>query len=87
MALQPFIGPWPLSVSWSYKQLVGLLRREISPLQGLYLHTEQHKHRINAHNTDIHAFSGIRIHDPSVHAREDSSCIRRRGHCDQRITD
>jgi hypothetical protein len=24
-------------------------------LQGLFLHTEQHKHRINEHNTDIHA--------------------------------
>jgi hypothetical protein len=32
-------------------------------LQGLYLHTEQHKHKINAHNTDIHALSGIRTHD------------------------
>jgi hypothetical protein len=35
------------SVSWSYTQAVGLLRRGISPSQGLYLHTEQHKHRIN----------------------------------------
>jgi hypothetical protein len=42
------------------------LGRGISPLQGLYLHTDQHKHRINAHNTDIHALSGIRTHDPSV---------------------
>jgi hypothetical protein len=32
-----------------YTQSVGLLGRGISPLQGLYLHTEQHKHRINAH--------------------------------------
>jgi hypothetical protein len=36
------------SVSWS-TQSVGLLGREISRSQGLYLHTEQHKHRINAH--------------------------------------
>jgi hypothetical protein len=28
---------------------VGLLRRGISLSQGLYLHTGQHKHRINAH--------------------------------------
>jgi hypothetical protein len=46
-------------------------------LQGLYLYTEQHKHRINAHNTDIHALSGIRIHDPSIRASEDSSCSLR----------
>jgi hypothetical protein len=30
-------------------QLVGLLGRGISPSQGRYLHTEHHKHRINAH--------------------------------------
>jgi hypothetical protein len=32
-----------------YTQSVGLLGREISPSQGRYLQTEQHKHRINAH--------------------------------------
>jgi hypothetical protein len=37
------------SVSWSYTQSVGLLGRGISPSQGLYLDTEQHNHRINAH--------------------------------------
>jgi hypothetical protein len=30
-------------------------------------------HRINAHNTDIHALSGIRTHDPSVREGEDGS--------------
>jgi hypothetical protein len=33
--------------------------------------------------TDIHALSGIRIHDPTVQAGEDSSCLRPRGHCDR----
>jgi hypothetical protein len=66
------------SVSRFYTQSVGLLKRGISPLQGLYLNTEQHKHRINAHNTDIHALSGIRNHDPRVRASEDSSCLRPR---------
>jgi hypothetical protein len=47
----------------------------MSPLQALYLHTEQHKHRINAHNTDIHALSGIQTHDLSVRASEDSSWV------------
>jgi hypothetical protein len=41
------------------------------------------KHRINARNTDIHALSGIRTHDPSVRASRDSSCLRPRGHCDR----
>jgi hypothetical protein len=27
-------------------------------------------------NTDIHALSGIRTHDPSVPASEDISCLR-----------
>jgi hypothetical protein len=67
------------SVSWSYTQLVELLWRGISPSQVLYLHTEQHKDGINAHNTDIHVLSGIRTHDHSVRANEDSSCLRLRG--------
>jgi hypothetical protein len=40
-------------------RLDGLLGRGISPSQSLYLHTEQHIYIINAHNTDIHALSGI----------------------------
>jgi hypothetical protein len=73
------------SVSWSYTQSVGLLGREISLSQDLYLHTEQHEHRINVHNTDIHALSGIRTHDPRVQASEDSSYLRPRGHCDRQF--
>jgi hypothetical protein len=54
--------------------LLGLgLARGISPSQGRYLHTGQH--------TNIHASSGIRNHDLSVGAGEDSSCLRPRGHC------
>jgi hypothetical protein len=42
--------------------MVGLLRRVISPSQGLYLHrTTQHRKT----RTNIHALSGIRTHDPS----------------------
>jgi hypothetical protein len=88
MALQPFVGPWSLfSVPWSYTQSVGPLGRGISPSQGIYLYIEQHKHRINAHNMDINAFSGIRTHGPSVRASEDSSCLRKRGHCDRLLSD
>jgi hypothetical protein len=32
-----------------FKQTVRLLGRVISPSKGLYINTEQHKHRINAH--------------------------------------
>jgi hypothetical protein len=60
--------------------------RGISPSQGLCLQTEQDKHRINAHNIDILAFSVIRIRDPSVRASEDSSCLTPRGHCDWRFS-
>jgi hypothetical protein len=45
------------------------------------LPTHKTTHRINACNTDIHELSGIRTHDPNVRAREDSSCLRPRGHC------
>jgi hypothetical protein len=51
---------------WTSDQLVARPR---------YLHTGEHKDRLNAH-TDIHASSGIRTHDPSVRANEDSSCLR-----------
>jgi hypothetical protein len=64
-------------------QWVGHLGWGISPSQSRYLHTEQHRHRMNAHNTDIHASIGIRTHDPSVGGGEDGSCLRLRGHCDR----
>jgi hypothetical protein len=83
VALEPFLGP---GLFFSYvnffTHMVGLLGRVISPSQGRYLHTGQHKHRINGH-TDIHALSGIRTHDPSVWASEDGSCLRPGGHCDR----
>jgi hypothetical protein len=70
------------SVSWSSTLSVELLGRGISPSQGRYLYTAQHKHRTN---TDIHASIGFRTHDPSVRASEDSSCLRQRGHCDRHL--
>jgi hypothetical protein len=75
---------WTLAEFFSFlifTQSVGLLGRGISPSQGRYLHIGQH--RINA---DIHAWSGIRTHNPSVWASEDSSCFRQRGHCDRLVT-
>jgi hypothetical protein len=82
-ASAPLLGPGLFfSFVIIFTQTVGLLGRVISPSQGRYLHTGQHKHRINAH-TDIHALSGIRTHDPSFRASEDSSCLKPRGHCDR----
>jgi hypothetical protein len=84
MSLQPFVGPWPLFQFLNLlTQSVGLLGWGISPSKRLYLHIEQHKHRIKAHNTNIYALSWIRTHDPSVRTMEDSSFLRPRGHCDR----
>jgi hypothetical protein len=47
------------------------------------LPTHRTTHKKNSDNTDIYALSGIRTNDPSVQAREDSSCLRPRGHCDR----
>jgi hypothetical protein len=83
MALQPFVGPWPLL---QFRHLFNTDSRTpwtgISPSHGLYVHTEHHKHIINAY-TDIHALSGIRTNDLSVRANEGSSWLRPRGHCDR----
>jgi hypothetical protein len=50
MALQPFFKPWPLFQFLDlFIQSIGHLGRGISPSKGRYLHTGQHKHRINAH--------------------------------------
>jgi hypothetical protein len=71
-----------VSVSWSFTQSVGLLGRGISPSQGRYLHTQDSTNTELTH-TDINASRGIRTHDPSVSAGEDSSCLRPRGHYDR----
>jgi hypothetical protein len=80
VALPAHSGPWPLiqfrhfftdgRTPWRSDQPVA------RPLP---------KHRTNAHThtQNIHALSGIRTHDPSVRAREDSSCLRPRGYCDR----
>jgi hypothetical protein len=82
MALPAHSGPRPLI---HFPQTVGLLRRVISPSQGRYLNTRQHKHRVSAYTPNIHALSWIRTHDPSVRASEDSSCLRPRGYCHRRL--
>jgi hypothetical protein len=84
MALQPFVGPWPLPQFRKsfFTEMTGHLGRVICSSQGRYLHTGQHKHSTNAY-ADIHALSWIRTDDPRVWAREDSLRLTSRGHCDQ----
>jgi hypothetical protein len=82
--LQSSVGPWPLfsflilytvgRTPWMGNQPV------IRPLP-TYRRTQTH----NKRNIDIHASSGIRIHDPSVRASEDNSCLSQHGHCDRHL--
>jgi hypothetical protein len=44
-------------------------------------YARQHKHRKTW--THIHASSGIRTHDPSVQAAENTTCLRLCGHWDK----
>jgi hypothetical protein len=53
------------------------------PSQGRYLHTEQHN--TEGTHTDIHVWSGLRTHDPSVQVGENTSCLRPCGRCDWQI--
>jgi hypothetical protein len=74
---------------WISTLSAGFLGRVIGPSQGHYLKTGQHKHRINAnthtHTPNIHTLSGIRAHDHSVRANEDSLCLRPLGLRDRLI--
>jgi hypothetical protein len=78
MALQPFVGPWLLLQFHNlFTQTVRLLGQVISrPKAAIYTQDNT--------NTDIHALNGIRTHDPSFQATEDSCCLRPPGHCDRR---
>jgi hypothetical protein len=84
MALQPFVWPLPLC-NFLILYTVGK-----TPWTG---GSARHKAATCTHDstdtekthTDIHASGGIRTHDPSVWAGEDSSCLRPSGHCDRHI--
>jgi hypothetical protein len=54
MALHPFVAPWTLFQFLDlFTRSVGFLGRGISPSQGRYLHTGQHKHRTKRTQTSI----------------------------------
>jgi hypothetical protein len=81
MDLQPFVGPWPLF------QFHNLLHTRYDALDGGSAHRKtstctQDSTNTEQTHTDIHASSGIRLHDPNGSAGEDSSRLRPCGHCD-----
>jgi hypothetical protein len=86
MTLQFFVGPWPLFqfLDLTHSRYDALERG--SARRKACTYTQNNTNRIKAHNTDIHALSGIRTHYPSVRASEDSSCLRPRGFCYGRTT-
>jgi hypothetical protein len=59
MALQHYVGPWPLF------QFLDPIHSRWDSLDGGSARRKN--------NTDIHALSGIRTHDPSVRAGEEGS--------------
>jgi hypothetical protein len=68
MSLQPFVGTWPLL------QFLNLFTVGRTPWTGDQpVARPLPTHRTNAHNTDMHALSGVPTHDPSVRASEDCS--------------
>jgi hypothetical protein len=79
MVLQPFFGPWLL-------QFRNHIYTDVRNPWMSNLNTGQYRQRESAH-TDIHALIGIRTHDPSVWASEDSSCLRPRCQCDRMYLD
>jgi hypothetical protein len=82
MALPAHSGPRPvIQFRNNFSQIVGLFGRVISPSQGRYLKTGQHKHRINAHTNQIPMpWVGF---ESKIRTREDISCLRLRGYSDR----
>jgi hypothetical protein len=78
MALQSFVGPWPLF------QFLSPIHSRLDSLDGGSDRRKAATYTQNNTNTDIHALGGTRTHDSSVRTSEDISCLRRRGHCDRR---
>jgi hypothetical protein len=74
MALPAHSGPRPLiQFRNHFSQTVGLLGRVISPSQGRYLNTGQHKHRINAYTYQTYK-PRVRF-EPTIPASERAKTI------------
>jgi hypothetical protein len=82
VTLHPFVGPWPLFQFLDlFTKSVGLLGRVISPSQGRYLHTEQHK--LNKRTQTSMLWFGSEPTIPVFERATEGSCLRRCGHCDR----
>jgi hypothetical protein len=64
--------PWLRTVSWSFYTVGRTPWTGISPSQCRYLRTEQHKHRVDVHITDIHALRGF---EPTIPAIEQAKTV------------
>jgi hypothetical protein len=80
--LQSFVGAWPLFQFLNLYTVSRTTWTEIGPSQGRYLHTEQHKHRINANRYPCFEWDSNPRSQRS--SERDSSYLRPRGHCDRR---
>jgi hypothetical protein len=72
LALPAQSGPWLLIQFSDQLGSRPLPRRKRTQTQNKRIYTP-----------NVHALSGIRTHDPSIRASEDSSCLRPRGHYDR----
>jgi hypothetical protein len=72
---QPFVGPWPLL---HFRNLFYTDGRKAATYTQDNTNTEQM-------HTNINALRGIRTHDPSVRASEESSYLRPRSHRDRHV--
>jgi hypothetical protein len=75
VALEPFVG-----LGYSFRFFM-LLHRPQYRFDGGSTGSKAATCTQNNTNTDIHAFSGIRTHDPSGRAVKNSLCLRPRDHC------
>jgi hypothetical protein len=73
MALQPFVGLWPLFQFLNLYAVGRTPSTEISPSQGLYLHAEQHKHRINAYR---HISMLLVVFEPAIPVFERAKTVQ-----------
>jgi hypothetical protein len=79
MALQPFVWPWSLH---QFRNLLYTVCR--TPWMSDQPVARPLPCTQNKRKQTSMLLSGIRTHDPSVRASEDSSCLRLRGHRDRR---
>jgi hypothetical protein len=75
MAVRPFLVIFSFLSFLIYSQSIGLLGWRSAPHK-VATYTQDNTNTEQTHR-DIHASIGIRIHDPSVRAGEDGSCLDR----------